>query len=94
MDLRSYYLSRFLFLIIWSIVTDMKCQSLTRIKAAVCAGILFTHGLKLEELLLLTGCAKKQTKLCNMQKFCSVAYLASHIHLSLCTHLVFNIATS
>lgn len=27
MDLRSYYLSRFLFLIICSIVTDMKCQS-------------------------------------------------------------------
>lgn len=60
MDLRSYYLSRFLFLIIWSIVTDMKCQSHTRIKAAVCAGILFTHGLKLEELLLLTGCAKNK----------------------------------
>lgn len=45
MDLRSYYFSRFLFLIIWSIVTDMKCQSHGEINAAACVWILSTYGL-------------------------------------------------
>lgn len=44
MDLRSHYLSRFLFLIIWSIVTDMKCHSDTRIIAAAYDRILFNNA--------------------------------------------------
>lgn len=60
MDLRSYYLSRFPFLIIWSIVTDMKCQSHSGINAALYDWILFTYGLKLEELSHLTGLQTQQ----------------------------------
>lgn len=48
MDLRSYYLSRFLFLIIWSIITDMKCQSNNRINAMVSVSV--THLSRLGEL--------------------------------------------
>lgn len=80
MDLRSYYLSRFPFLIIWSIVTDMKCQSHTRINAARYDWILFTCGLKLEELSPLTG-LQMQLKLCNMRN-------PALCHLRSCAHLL------
>lgn len=60
MDLRSYYLSRFLFLIIWSIVTDMKCQSHAGLMPLLSVSILRTYGLKLEEFFELTALQKQQ----------------------------------